>query len=299
MALIGNPMDFDRIRRTYESITYPESRKTFQTPFEQTRSQYSGLLTGTGSETIRQDAAQPGEQIQFRFNPVTGQTETVIPEYMGTYRTDQTDFFPGSSPFQSIYSTGDSEIDPGTGQIKETEPELSIESLSSVIPRGDGQQRLNQMSPLNFGQLASSVQSFDPKKQAMAGLLGLVTGTPFGTVAGLAKQIGKAQLSNLGVKSNIAIGQLADSYNQAIKSGLSPQDALTEATLTSGTTLNKKAFTQAGIEELSIDDMLSKVKDNSQGDGGSGQAGGKSGGTAGGSAGPGGAGGRAKGGKYT
>jgi uncharacterized membrane protein YgcG len=218
---------------------------------------------------------------------------------MGTYRTDQTDFFPGSSPFQSIYSTGDSEIDPGTGQIKETEPELSIESLSSVIPRGDGQQRLNQMSPLNFGQLASSVQSFDPKKQAMAGLLGLVTGTPFGTVAGLAKQIGKAQLSNLGVKSNIAIGQLADSYNQAIKSGLSPQDALTEATLTSGTTLNKKAFTQAGIEELSIDDMLSKVKDNSQGDGGSGQAGGKSGGTAGGSAGPGGAGGRAKGGKYT
>jgi len=153
MALIGNPMDFDRIRQRYESITYPESRKTFQTPFEQTRSQYSGLLTGTGSETIRQDAAQPGEQIQFRFNPVTGRTETIIPEYMGTYRTDQTDFFPGSSPFESIYSTGDSEIDPTTGRLRETtEQPLALQSLPSLLSGDRGNDSGGEGPQLGFGE---------------------------------------------------------------------------------------------------------------------------------------------------
>ena len=112
MALIGNPIDFDRIRQRYESIVYPESKKTFQdSQFNQVRDTYAGLLqtanapsqmgvlSGMGSQTISQDATQPGQQVQFRFNPATGQTETIIPEYMAPFRTDQQDFLPVSTPF--------------------------------------------------------------------------------------------------------------------------------------------------------------------------------------------------------
>ncbi len=268
MALIGNPIDFDRIRQRYESIVYPESKKTFQdSQFNQIRDTYAGLLQpattptqmgvlgGMGSQTISQDATQPGQQVQFRFNPATGQTETIIPEYMAPFRTDQQDFLPVSTPFETL------------------KPQETVESSIGIDPqpsfatpaRGGGgdtggfqgyQDRIGGMQP-NFGQIASDVQSFNP---AVAGLLGTITGMPIGPIAGAANMINKAQLKRLGVEGDVAIGQLADAYNDALKSGLSPEDALTRATLTSGTTLNKKAFTQAGIEELSIDDMLAEVE---------------------------------------
>ena len=278
MALIGNPMDFDRIRRTYESITYPESRKTFQTPFEQTRSQYSGLLTGTGSETIRQDAAQPGEQIQFRFNPVTGQTETIIPEYMGTYRTDQTDFFPGSSPFESIYSTGDSEIDPATGRLRETtEQPLAMQSLPSLLSGDRGNDSRGEGPQLGFGRY----------------------GDRFTPAPGFGKAYDEyGRLRNIG-KPRDALVNTFDALQPIgdyIKSGGIIGNVV------------------KGLKEFSLSDLVSNTnQDNdvsggisdaqkrsgSRGDGRQGRAGGRSGGRAGGSAGAGGAGGRAKGGRYT
>ena len=183
MALIGNPIDFDRIRQRYDSITYPESKKTFGNNFMPTIqpgfggvgfgnvrtadfrdynndgiddrdqginipnpnvTEYfsgtpvpSGLLSNTQSGTVRQDATQPGQQIEFITNPVTGRTEMIIPEYMGTYRTDQKGFFPGSSLFESIYSTGESEIDPTTGKLRETTEEpLPIQILPNVLSGG-------------------------------------------------------------------------------------------------------------------------------------------------------------------
>tara|TARA_R100001460_G_scaffold82217_1_gene123206 strand:- start:84 stop:1136 length:1053 start_codon:yes stop_codon:yes gene_type:complete len=180
MALIGNPIDFDRIRQRYDSITYPESRRTFgndvlnmptlQSGFGNVRTadfrdynndgiddrdqginipnpnvkEYfpgtpvpSGLLSNTQSGTVRQDATQPGQQIQFITDPLTGRTEMIIPEYMGTYRTDQTNFFPGSNVFESIYSTGDSEIDPTTGRLRETTEEpMPIQTLPNVLSGG-------------------------------------------------------------------------------------------------------------------------------------------------------------------
>lgn len=274
MALIGNPIDFDRIRQRYESIVYPESKKTFQdSQFNQIRDTYAGLLQpattptqmgvlgGMGSQTISQDATQPGQQVQLRFNPATGQTETIIPEYMAPFRTDQQDFLPVSTPFETL-------------KPQETvEPSIGIDPQpSSGTPlRGGGeegfqayQDRIGGMQQPNFGQIASNVQSFNP---AVAGLLGTITGMPIGPIAGAANMINKAQLKGLGVEGDVAIGQLADAYNDALKSGLSPKDALTRATLTSGTTLNKKAFTQAGIEELSIDDMLAEVEKKMDGKG--------------------------------
>jgi hypothetical protein len=180
MALIGNPIDFDRIRQRYDSITYPESKKTFgndvlnmptlQSGFGNVRTadfrdynndgiddrdqginipnpnvkEYfpgtpvpSGLLSNTQSQTIRQDATQPGQQIQYITDPITGRTQIVIPEYMSAYRTDQKDFFPGSSSFESIYSTGDSEIDPTTGRLRETTEEpMPIQTLPNILSGG-------------------------------------------------------------------------------------------------------------------------------------------------------------------
>lgn len=183
MALIGNPIDFDRIRQRYDSITYPESRRTFgndvmptiqpgfggvgfgnvrtadfrdynndgiddrdqgiNIPNPNVKEYFpgtpvpSGLLSNTQSGTVRQDATQPGQQIQFITNPSTGRTEMIIPEYMGTYRTDQKGFFPGSSLFESIYSTGESEIDPATGRLRETTEEpMPIQTLPNVLSGG-------------------------------------------------------------------------------------------------------------------------------------------------------------------
>jgi len=288
MALIGNPMDFDRIRRTYESITYPESRKTFQTPFEQTRSQYSGLLTGTGSETIRQDAAQPGEQIQFRFNPVTGQTETIIPEYMGTYRTDQKDFFPGSSSFESIYSTGDSEIDPATGRLRETtEQPLAMQSLPSLLsgdrgddPRGEGP----QLGFGRYGDRFTPAPGFGKAYDEYGRLRNI--GKPRDALVNTfdaMKPIGN-YIKSGGIIGNVVKGLKEFSLSDLVSNTNQDNDK--------PDTTSKDTDVSGGISDA-------QKRSGSRGDGRQGRAGGRSGGRAGGSAGAGGAGGRAKGGRYT
>ena len=120
MALIGNPMDFDRIRQKYESLVYPRGR-TQDNYFNNVRSNAMGLLgnqgqvnpltgqpvnmsalTSGGFNMVSQDATAPGQQVQFRVNPVTGATEAVIPEYMGGFRTDQQDYFPDTGGFENI-----------------------------------------------------------------------------------------------------------------------------------------------------------------------------------------------------
>jgi hypothetical protein len=288
MALIGNPMDFDRIRQRYESITYPESRKTFQTPFEQTRSQYSGLLTGTGSETIRQDAAQPGEQIQFRFNPVTGRTETIIPEYMGTYRTDQTDFFPGSSPFQSIYSTGDSEIDPTTGKLRETTQEpLAMQSLPNIISGGgDG---FNNPYSANYtgGYMAGNkgYPTLDHLTHNLKSGFGLF-GSPM-----------KTHPRSPGLDSyEPKIPGLFGNIIQTVKE-FSLSDLVSN--IDKGDNNNKPGPTTTAAQGSTTVTRDGSGPMGSGGGNGRGTPGGRAGGTAGGSAGAGGAAGRSKGGKYT
>ena len=161
MALIGNPMDFDRIRQRYESLVYPQGRTLPDNNFNRVRDSYTGLLgqpttdpltgqpinmgvlTGSGSTVMSQDATAPGQQVQLRFNPVTGQTETIIPEYMGEFRTDQQDFFPSSEgSFQTIYDTGQGSIDPTTGRPTPTSlisDPVSGQTMSALPMRGRGE----------------------------------------------------------------------------------------------------------------------------------------------------------------
>ena len=51
MALIGNPMDFDRIRQKYESLVYPQGR-TQDTNFNRVRDSYSSLLSDPGIDPL-------------------------------------------------------------------------------------------------------------------------------------------------------------------------------------------------------------------------------------------------------
>ena len=208
MALIGNPMDFDRIRQKYESLVYPQGR-TLDTNFNRVRDSYSsllsqpgtdpltgqptnmGVLAGQGSQTINQDATQAGEQVQLRFNPATGQTETIIPEYMGGFRSDQQDFLPNTSPFQTIYDVNEGMIDPVTGAPKPdpivTDPNTG--QTTSLLATGGGEGRNRDTTqPDNYNFVGGSFVNTDRLNEdgsiafGLHGMLPGILGAP-GTIA--------------------------------------------------------------------------------------------------------------------
>jgi hypothetical protein len=218
MALIGNPMDFDRIRQKYESLVYPRGR-TQDNYFNNVRSNAMGLLgnqgqvdpltgqpinmsalTAGGFNAMSQNATAPGQQVQFRLNPQTGATEAVIPEYMGGFRTDQQDFLPSTGGFETIYDAGLGQIDPNTGQVK---PDPVIEStIGQTIPvqamgGGDGRNR-NQPSPVThevingvayrINTATGAVNMLDGIDATIAKTLNNFVSNPF-TVAGLLNTI--------------------------------------------------------------------------------------------------------------
>ena len=165
MALIGNPMDFDRIRQKYESLVYPGGRRQGNY-FNDARDSSMGLLnqqqnmsalTSGGFNTFSQDATRAGQGVQFRVNPVTGATEAVIPEYMGGFRTDQQDFLPGTGGFETIYDIGEGKIDPITGRVKPdpvvTDPVTG--QTTSLLGGGDGRNR-DTTRPENYNYVGGS-----------------------------------------------------------------------------------------------------------------------------------------------
>ena len=237
MALIGNPMDFDRIRQKYESLVYPQGR-TLDTNFNRVRDSYSsllsqsgtdpltgqptnmGVLAGQGSQTINQDAAQAGEQVQLRFNPATGQTETIIPEYMGGFRSDQQDLLPNTSPFQSIYDIDEGMIDPVTGAPKPdpivTDPNTG--QTTSLLATGGGEGRNRDTTqPDNYNFAGGSFVNTDRLNEdgsiafGLHGMLPGILGAP-GTIARAftspARQLATLQnISAMNMDYSVAAGQ--------------------------------------------------------------------------------------------
>jgi hypothetical protein len=242
MALIGNPIDFDRIRQRYESIVYPESKKTFQdSQFNQIRDTYAGLLQpaispmqssvtptqmgvlgGMGSQTISQNATQPGQQVQLRFNPATGQTETIIPEYMAPFRTDQQDFLPVSTPFETLKPepTSEATIDPNVP----SDPLLETRGgggegrigLGAGIPTMNN--NFNKYNPYSAFDRAN----ISDTQQALTGLVGGLIGAPLGALSFVDKQLATKQLKDVfGItKSDM------DKINENIESGMTPEEAI-------------------------------------------------------------------------
>jgi hypothetical protein len=76
--LLGNQADFDAIRARYQSLSYPTPEEA---SFNALRSNYEGLLTGSGYNTIMTPTTKAGDQVSFSVDPNTGQVTTNIPQY--------------------------------------------------------------------------------------------------------------------------------------------------------------------------------------------------------------------------
>jgi hypothetical protein len=76
--LIGNANDFKRILDKYNSLRYPSPEEI---KFNEIRSEYAGLLGGTGYEQSFQPTTEPQQQISFSYDPITGRTQSFIPKY--------------------------------------------------------------------------------------------------------------------------------------------------------------------------------------------------------------------------
>ena len=94
--LLGNPADFDRIRARYEALKYPTPAEA---SFNAARTNYEGLLTGSGYDTAMIPTTALGEQVSFSVDPNTGQVTTNIPQY-------------DIPAFETIYDAGEGLIGP-------------------------------------------------------------------------------------------------------------------------------------------------------------------------------------------
>ena len=254
--LIGNPADFDRIRARYEALKYPTPE---QASFNATRASYEGLLTGSGFDTTMVPTTTPGQGVTYSVDPVTGQVTSNVPQYeMPVY--------------ENIYDRGEGLIGADGRPIPD---EIVPGQVQQVIPRGpsgkgplSGRESNFAVDNRNFGQLASDVDSSLARNLA----LGMIN-PAFGLLGGLSTMSDKKALQDFGIKTDVATQQIADIYNQAIKDGKDPDKALMDATLMGGVALTDKAFEEAGIPELSINQQLKDFQAQDKGGPKSDQAG--------------------------
>ena len=165
--LIGNPADFDRIRARYEALSYPTPAEA---SFNAIRSNYEGLLTGSGFDTQMTPTTTPGQQVSFAVDPTTGQVTTQIPQY-------------DIPNFQTIYDEGLGLIGED-GLPTQTTPVINQPlSARSQGSRGDGRENLErfkanqarnalrkEIEQFNFRQLPNP---YEPK---LPGTLGFLEG---------------------------------------------------------------------------------------------------------------------------
>lgn len=186
---------------------------------------------------------------QNYFDPRTGQF--MMPEISQTTSTSSNAYTPSKlNPFLDQSAEG------LLGQAISSAQGLGILGRGGDRGGRDGQVGTGR----NFGQVASDLAN--PANPLAVGAISALTGLPIGLMSVANNAISKGYLSSLGVKGDVAVGQLSDAYNDAMASGLSPKDALTKATLTAGVPLNMKAFELANIPELSIDNMMAALDPN-------------------------------------
>ena len=127
--LIGNPVDFDRIRARYEALKYPTPEEA---SFNATRASYEGLLTGSGFDTQMVPTTTPGQQVSFSVDPNTGQVTTQIPQYdIPNFQTiyDREEGLIGPDGLPSPVSSGSI----GGGQ-----------AIPARVQKGDGRENLEK-----------------------------------------------------------------------------------------------------------------------------------------------------------
>ena len=127
--LIGNPVDFDRIRARYEALKYPTPEEA---SFNATRASYEGLLTGSGFDTQMVPTTTPGQQVSFSVDPNTGQVTTQIPQY-------------DIPNFQTIYDVGEGLIGPDGSPLPVSSGSIaSGQAIPARVQKGDGRENLEK-----------------------------------------------------------------------------------------------------------------------------------------------------------
>ena len=232
---------FDELRQKYNNLYYQgAAERNFNTlrnnlqndilsnQFEDARQEYQGILSGTGFKSRSQDATRAGEQQQFTIDPITGQTILTTPEYMGGFRSDQTDFTPGGSTYQTGYDAGESNIDPVTGLPRPIIPDpttgLVGQNTMNVVDRGSGREdRVSPTGPKGYDPYGMfNMATPNALTSTALGLIGAVTGIPTGLFTGISSGIAKQQLnSTYGINSNDI-----KTINGFIEDGLSVEDAM-------------------------------------------------------------------------
>ena len=127
--LIGNPVDFDRIRARYEALKYPTPEEA---SFNATTASYEGLLTVSGFDTQMVPTTTPGQQVSFSVDPNTGQVTTQIPQYdIPNFQTiyDREEGLIGPDGLPSPVSSGSI----GGGQ-----------AIPARVQKGDGRENLEK-----------------------------------------------------------------------------------------------------------------------------------------------------------
>lgn len=232
---------FDELRQKYNNLYYQgAAERNFNTlrnnlqndilsnQFEDAREEYQGILSGTGFKSRSQDATRAGEQQQFTIDPITGQTILTTPEYMGGFRSDQTDFTPGGSSYQTGYDAGESNIDPVTGLPRPIIPDpttgLVGQNTMNVAGRGGGREdRVSPTGPKGYDPYGMfNMATPNALTSTALGLIGAVTGIPTGLLTGISSGIAKQQLnSTYGINSNDI-----ETINGFIEDGLSVEAAM-------------------------------------------------------------------------
>jgi hypothetical protein len=234
--LIGNPADFDRIRARYEALRYPTPAEA---SFNAARTSYEGLLTGSGFDTTMVPTTTPGEGVTFSVDPVTGQVTTNVPEYE-------------VPTFETIYDAGEGLIGSDGRPIPDEISPVMGQALSAQRG-GEGRNRQSNFAAdtRNFGQLASDVDTSLARNLA----LGMVN-PAFGLLGQLGTMSDQKALKDFGINTKVATQQIADVYNKALQEGKNPNQALQDAAIMGGVALTDKAFEDAGIPDLSINQQL-------------------------------------------
>jgi hypothetical protein len=238
--LIGNPADFDRIRARYEALRYPTPAEA---SFNAARTSYEGLLTGSGFDTTMVPTTTPGEGVTFSVDPVTGQVTTNIPQYE-------------IPAFETIYDAGEGLIGADGRPIPDEVSPMMGQALSAQRG-GEGRNRQSNFAAdtRNFGQLASDVDTSLARNLA----LGMVN-PAFGLLGQLGTMSDQKALKDFGINTKVATQQIADVYNKALQEGKNPNQALQDAAIMGGVALTDKAFEDAGIPDLSINQQLKDFK---------------------------------------
>tara|TARA_R110000796_G_scaffold77350_1_gene172747 strand:- start:23 stop:1111 length:1089 start_codon:yes stop_codon:yes gene_type:complete len=238
---------FDELRQKYNNLYYPNAgERQFQAvrnnltkdilsdQLESARQEYKSLLSGTGFNARSVDATRAGQQQEFSIDPVTGQTILTTPEYMSGFRSDETDFLPGGSTYQTGFDSGESVIDPVTGLPREVVADTTtgLVGQGAIQAQGggfanQGRGREDRVDPVSTPRGYDPYGTFNmanpnPLTSTALGLIGAVTGIPTGLFSGITSGFAKQKLKNTyGINNNDI-----DSINKNIEDGMSLEDAM-------------------------------------------------------------------------